>query len=306
MSKTWKIIIVVIAIIAVIIIWGGVYYWQNKTKITQIPSDENGQKTAVYENTISYNNKALGISFLYPSDWKLGENKTNKSITVDSPEIIGGNGVRYTPGIRVYIPAETYDEYENTNKEPMNIKKISIPSIHNEYQAREYSRESGLYYLIQIGEHFVGVKSEQYWKQEEGLRVGLILDTISFSSVVTTTEQTAVITKENSIATTTGVNYDIKTGNITTGDNKIIYTFSGTDPRWVGKPAVYFYGFDGSKLILWETGSDDSPGPGWDNEIWLSDKLEYLDFSNLAQGLKPYVVSEAKKQAEKKLLEQYK
>lgn len=137
-------------------------------------------RTTVSENTSSYDNKALGISFDYPSDWKLDENKTSKSITVDSPSTPGTKGVLYIPGIRVYIPAESYDEYENTNKGLVNIQKISIPTINKEYQAREYQQESGLYYLIQVGEHFVGVKSEQYWnkKQEEG--VGIILDTISF------------------------------------------------------------------------------------------------------------------------------
>lgn len=104
-------------------------------------------------------------------------------------------------------------------------------------------------------------------------------------------------------------NYDINTGDlISTKDNQIIYNFTAgknTD-KFTGRPAVYIFSFlDGSKLILWQTSDDNSPlGPNWENNLWLGDELKYLDLNNPSQGLKPYIVPEAKKQAVRTLLGQ--
>lgn len=97
-------------------------------------------------------------------------------------------------------------------------------------------------------------------------------------------------------------NYDINTGELTSiKNNRIIYTFSaGTNTdKFTGMPAVYIFSFlDESKLILWQTSDDNSQlGPNWESNLWLSSELEYLDLDNLSQGLKPYIVPEAKKQA---------
>ena len=124
-----------------------------------------------------------------------------------------------------------------------------------------------------------------------------------------TTTRPATLPAENKIVGTSDYEYDINTGNLKSiKDNKVIYTFSdaGKPDKFVGRPAVYIFGLDGSKLILWQTGFDNSPGSGWDYEIWLTNELEYFDLNNLSQGLKYYVVPESKKQEARKLLEQYK
>lgn len=137
----------------------------------------NGQKASVTKNASSYYSSALGISFDYPSNWKISE---DKSITISSPptDDAGTN-------IQITIPAEGFDEYENINKHliqsnKMYMQKTNIKTRNNEYPAREYGQHGGRYYLIQVGEHFVGVTSERYLnqKQEEGLNV--ILDSLSF------------------------------------------------------------------------------------------------------------------------------
>lgn len=98
--------------------------------------------------------------------------------------------------------------------------------------------------------------------------------------------------------------YDIDTGNLKSKkDNKVVYTFS--DARFGDQLVIDIFGLDGNKLILWKTGLENSPGPEWTYEIWLTKELEYLDLDNPSQGPKPYVVPEWKKQEAKKLLEQY-
>jgi uncharacterized protein YxeA len=109
----------------------------------------------------------------------------------------------------------------------------------------------------------------------------------------------------NKIVETFEYEYDINTGNLKSkNNNEIIYTFSdqGDSDKFSGIPAVYIYGLDGNKLILWQTGFDNSPGPGWEYEIWSTNELEYLDLGNPSQGPRPYIVPEWKKQEAKSLL----
>jgi len=45
-------------------------------------------------------------------------------------------------------------------------------------------------------------------------------------------------------------------------------------------------GLDGSRLVLWETGADNSPGPCFDP--WLAEGLNYLDLNEESPTRKPY------------------
>lgn len=52
-------------------------------------------------------------------------------------------------------------------------------------------------------------------------------------------------------------------------------------------------GMDGSKLVLWETGVDNSPGPCFNS--WQAGNLTYIDVSATKPVRKPYVVPQEKK-----------
>jgi len=115
--------------------------------------------------------------------------------------------------------------------------------------------------------------------------------------------------QKHNILETSDYTYDFNSGNLTSQkDGGILYTFSnaGKENKFIGRPAVHILGVeDGSKLILWETGSDNSPGPGWIYEIWLGDELEYIDLNNPSEGPRPYVVPEWKKQEAQEQLDAF-
>ncbi len=138
------------------------------------------QNTIVFGNVISYSGEILNISFNYPSDWRLNEDKSNKSVTITSPptDDAGTNVV-------VDIFAETFDSYENANLSLIQLGKISVRETtvitrNKTYPAREYGQHGWLYYLIQVGDRYIGVGSERYWNQEQQEGVHMILDSISF------------------------------------------------------------------------------------------------------------------------------
>ena len=103
--------------------------------------------------------------------------------------------------------------------------------------------------------------------------------------------------------------YDKETGELKSlKDNKVLYTH---EYKREGYPVMVLYilGLEGTKLIVWETTSEDSPGPGWKHEVWFNElaakNIYYLDLDNSNKGLQPYTVPESKKQEEGKLFEEF-
>jgi len=114
------------------------------------------------------------------------------------------------------------------------------------------------------------------------------------------------------IVEATDYKYDRATGNlISVKDGRVIYSFEKErraiqeDQTWTDDDlAVYLFGLQGSKLIIWQIGTENSPGPGWDYEIWQTDKLKYIDLNNPSEGPQPYTVPEWKKQEAKEQLDE--
>ena len=93
--------------------------------------------------------------------------------------------------------------------------------------------------------------------------------------------------------------YDNKKGVLVDStDDKILYT-NPNHPDSV----LAILGMEGDIIIVWETSSDNSPGPCYWDEIWVSDSekshITYLDLKNLSTGLQPYTIPEYKYNQEK-------
>ncbi len=99
--------------------------------------------------------------------------------------------------------------------------------------------------------------------------------------------------------------YDKQTGELLNANTDEVLYENPDHPDLV----LYVLGLDGDKLILFKTGSDNSPGPGFAYEVWFSepvaDSLYYLDLKNPEKGLMTYVVPEAKKEQERVKLENF-
>jgi len=78
-----------------------------------------------------------------------------------------------------------------------------------------------------------------------------------------------------------------------TDNNKVLYT-NPNHPDSV----LHIQGMEGDKLIVWETGSDNSPGPCY--SVWTDDtvygrvNIKYLDLKNTSAGLKLYTIPQYK------------
>lgn len=118
------------------------------------------------------------------------------------------------------------------------------------------------------------------------------------------------VTEESrEIIKTADYRYDQETGELKSlKENKILYTH---EYKREGYPdmVLYILGLEGTKLIVRETTSEASPGPGWQHEVWFNElaakNIYYLDLDNLDKSLQPYTVPESKKQEEEKLLEEF-
>lgn len=145
---------------------------QQKTDDTKI-DEANNEKQAVTNNPSSYNSKELNISFQYPENWKVEENKNGKSIRVTSPN----------NWITITIPGQSFDEYEKINKEYIQSGKMSVkdnyPTDNKKFTAKEYGQEGGLNYLIKIDENFVEISSDYYLDQKQKEELDIILNSIS-------------------------------------------------------------------------------------------------------------------------------
>lgn len=62
---------------------------------------------------------------------------------------------------------------------------------------------------------------------------------------------------------------------------------------------MYDAGMDDSKLVLWETGMDNSPGPCFNT--WQGDNLTFIDITDAKPVRKPYQISAEKKQESEKM-----
>ncbi|PIQ79556.1 hypothetical protein COV81_01670 [Candidatus Peregrinibacteria bacterium CG11_big_fil_rev_8_21_14_0_20_41_10] len=127
-----------------------------------------GQNAVITNDTSSYNSTTLNASFNYPSNWEVNDSGT---ITVASPPTEDAE-----TQIIIKIPAETFNEYETTNKEALQAN--------NTYTAREYGQESALYDLIKVDDHFVGVSAERYMTPEQEAGLDMVLDSLHFEDIV--------------------------------------------------------------------------------------------------------------------------
>ena len=116
----------------------------------------------------------------------------------------------------------------------------------------------------------------------------------------TTDEPTNVIETKTEIVEPTGYTYDKTAGELRSADGKILYKLP-THPNNV----MYPQGLEGNKLIVWTTGMDNSPGPGWEYQIWYMADFEYIDLNNIEAGLQKYTVPQWKQDEEKKKLEEW-
>ena len=128
------------------------------------------------------------------------------------------------------------------------------------------------------------------------------------STDVTPKQTETVVTpeiEETKIIETIKYEYNRESGElISLNDNEVIYEV--TDPTLT---ALQVLGLEGDKLIIWETGYDNSPGPGGEYDVWFEEGaakgIQYLDLSTSDSELQPYTVPESKKQEAKKQLEEF-
>ncbi len=110
---------------------------------------------------------------------------------------------------------------------------------------------------------------------------------------------------ETKIVDTEDYTYNKQTGELTAVKSGEVLYETPNHPNTV----LDVLGLDGDKLIVFETGNDNSPGPGFIHEVWISDRaaesIYYLDLSDPEKGLFSYVIPEYKIDEEQKLLENF-
>ena len=139
---------------------------------TQTNNNISANKPATNETTIStYNNEEFNISFNYPSDWTIKENDTDKTVTVASPPDMENAGNLIT----IKIPSESFEEYEETNKDLLAEDRMSINSLsklETDLPTKIYGQHGWLYQIIEVnGKHIsAGNETEFSKKEKEGLK----------------------------------------------------------------------------------------------------------------------------------------
>lgn len=115
-------------------------------------------------------------------------------------------------------------------------------------------------------------------------------------------EETVV---ETEIKDTTDYTYDKTTGELTAVEDGTVLYENPNHPNMV----LHVLGLDGDKLIVFETGNDNSPGPGFIHEVWVSETvakdLYFLDVTDPEEGLNSYTVPQYKIDKESVLLDYY-
>jgi len=107
-------------------------------------------------------------------------------------------------------------------------------------------------------------------------------------------EETKTETK-NKILDATGYVYDEDSGELKSPKGDVLYTYELNTQN-----TIYPQGIDGDKLVVWTTGLDNSPGPGWVYEIWYRTELHYIDLTDVEAGLQKYVVPQWRQEQAKK------
>lgn len=141
-----------------------------------VPIDEPVSDEAVMG---TYNNEEFNISFNYLSDWEVIENKENKSVKVMSPADMNNAGNL----IVVTIPSESFDEYENLNKELLAEEKMSInshPKFETELPTKIYGQHGWLYQIIEINGKYISAGNETVFSEKEKSGLKEILNSLSF------------------------------------------------------------------------------------------------------------------------------
>jgi len=159
-----------LVLITAILLLAGCIQTNNNVPTNEPASDKTVMST--------YNEEEFNISFDYPSDWHIEKNDANKSVTIQSTFPDKGSDIRIT------IPAESFDEYENKMSELIATNKMSIkdkaPAEGVNYPAKEYSQHGWVYYLIEIDGSYVGVGGEMYLTQDQKEGVKEILNSLSY------------------------------------------------------------------------------------------------------------------------------
>lgn len=129
----------------------------------------------------TYNNAEFNISFNYPSDWEVIENKENRSVKVMSPADMNNAGNL----IVVTIPSESFEEYENLNKELLAEEKMSInsnsyPKFETELPTKIYGQHGYLYQIIEINGKYISAANETVFSEKEKEGLEEILNSLSF------------------------------------------------------------------------------------------------------------------------------
>lgn len=98
------------------------------------------------------------------------------------------------------------------------------------------------------------------------------------------------------------INYQ-KTGSFNIPEGLIpVYTEKHSRPNDGTDIELRGVGMDGSKLVIWETGVDNSPGPCFNP--WLANDLTYIDVDVPTSARKPYTVPESKMREVEKEVEE--
>lgn len=102
-----------------------------------------------------YRNEQSGISFTYPADWELIEDKDGVTV------------IDQTTETSLTLPGESFDEFEQRNGEYLADNKISrlgdaekFPTeLSERYAVRGYESHEGMHFILKINEDFVNISS---------------------------------------------------------------------------------------------------------------------------------------------------
>lgn len=110
---------------------------------------------------------------------------------------------------------------------------------------------------------------------------------------------------ETKIVDTEDYLYNKETGELTTAEDETVLYVNEDNPNTY----LHVLGLDGDKLIIFKTGSDNSPGPGFEYEVWVADyvaqDIYFLDVTDPEEGLNSYTIPQYKIDEERVLLANY-